>query len=100
LSFGSESGDLSSLTKAAECLSCEDDELKAGIKEFADHGLSFPKARYEAVKKYKGDSVSEVLKSANNILAVEYLKQLLRTESKIEPVTVKRYGTGYHDKGS
>jgi predicted nucleotidyltransferase len=97
LSFGSESGDVAALTKAAEYLSYEDDCLKSGIKEFADQGISFPKARYEAVKKYAGDAHAGVLKSANNILAVEYLKQLHITKSKIEPVTVERYGTGYHD---
>ena len=100
LSFGSEAGELSALNGAAEYLSCEDEELKNSIKEFADQGMSFPKARYEAVKKCRGDSYSDVLKSANNILAVEYLKQLHLTGSKMEPVTVKRYGTGYHDKDS
>jgi predicted nucleotidyltransferase len=98
LSFGSEAGELSALSDAAKYLSFEDEELKNSIKEFADQGMSFPKARYEAVKKCKGDSYSDVLKSANNILAVEYLKQLHLTESKMEPMTVKRYGTGYHDK--
>lgn len=98
LSFGSETGELNTLQKAAEYLSAEDDQLKAGIKEFSDLGLSFPKARYEAVKKHMGPSYSEVLKTANNILAVEYLKQLFITKSEIVPLTVKRYGTGYHDK--
>lgn len=99
LSFGSEAGELSLLSGAAEYLSHEDEELKNSIKEFADQGLSFPKARYEAVKKCMGTAYSNVLMSANNILAVEYLKQLHLTGSKIEPMTVKRYGTGYHDKG-
>jgi predicted nucleotidyltransferase len=62
--------------------------------------MSFPKARYEAVKKCRGVTVSDVLKDANNILAVEYLKQLRLTGSRIEPVTVKRYGTGYHDQNA
>ncbi|HVI42131.1 MAG TPA: nucleotidyltransferase [Anaerovoracaceae bacterium] len=100
LSFGSEAGDLSALSGAAEYLSYEDEELKNSIKEFADQGISFPRARYEAVRKCKGEIYSDVLKSSNNILAVEYLKQLYLTKSSIEPVTVKRYGTGYHDKGS
>ena len=98
LSFGSEAGDLEMLSKAAEYLSKESEQLKSGIKEFSGQGISFPKARYEAVKKIMGDSYADVLKSANNILAVEYLKQLYLTESRIMPVTVMRYGTGYHDK--
>ncbi|HWQ80382.1 MAG TPA: nucleotidyltransferase [Anaerovoracaceae bacterium] len=100
LSFGSEAGELDALTEAAEYLAYENEELKESIREFADKGVSFPRARYEAVKKCRGDSCSHVLKSANNILAVEYLKQLHLTKSRIEPLTVKRYGTGYHDEGS
>jgi predicted nucleotidyltransferase len=100
LSFGSEAGDLNALSQAAEYLAHEDEELKLSIREFADQGMSFPKARYEAVKKCRGASISDVLKDANNILAVEYLKQLHLTESRIEPITVKRYGTGYHDKNA
>lgn len=100
LSFGSEAGDLAVLSEAAEYLAHEDEELKTSIREFADQGMSFPKARYEAVKKCRGASLSEVLKDANNILAVEYLKQLRLIGSLIEPVTVKRYGTGYHDKNA
>ncbi len=98
LSFGSEAGDLGALSKAAEYLAYEDEELKTSIREFADQGMSFPKARYAAVRKCRGEAVSDVLKDANNILAVEYLKQLYITGSRIEPITVKRYGTGYHDQ--
>jgi predicted nucleotidyltransferase len=98
LSFGSESGELSPLAAAAEYLSHEDEALQNSIREFADQGVSFPRARYEAVKKCKGAVYSDQLKSANNILAVEYLKQLHLTGSRMTPVTIKRYGTGYHDK--
>jgi predicted nucleotidyltransferase len=98
LSFGSEAGELSALERAAEYLVCESQELKNSIREYADQGMSFPRARYEAVKKCMGTGYSDVLKSANNILAVEYLKQLRLAGSSIVPVTVKRYGTGYHDK--
>ncbi|MDD2190162.1 MAG: nucleotidyltransferase [Eubacteriales bacterium] len=98
LSFGSEAGQLSLLNKIADYISNESDQLKAGIKEFADRGYSFPRARYEAVKQCMGKECANTLKSANNILAVEYLKQLNITGSRIEPLTVKRYGTGYLDK--
>jgi predicted nucleotidyltransferase len=98
LSFGSESGDLAVLKKTAAFLTCETEELKAGIKEFSDQGISFPKARYEAVKRCIGEKGAEVLKNSNNILAVEYLKQLKLRNSAMEPITVTRYGTGYHDK--
>lgn len=98
LSFGSEAGQLSELVRTAEYIAFESHELKNSIRDYADQGMSYPRARYEAVKKCMGAGYSEVLKSANNILAVEYLKQLRLVGSAIEPVTVKRYGTGYHDR--
>ncbi len=100
LSFGSEAGNLSTLSDAAEYLSNESVAFKSDIKEFSRQGISFPKARYEAVKKCMGDSCADALKSANNILAVEYLKQLRVTKSEITPLTIKRFGTGYHDKNT
>lgn len=98
LSFGSEAGELSALKMAADFLSQESDQLKVAIKEFANQGLSFPRARYEAVKQCMGGVCADVLKGSNNILAVEYMKQFNLTNSRIEPFTVKRYGTGYLDK--
>jgi predicted nucleotidyltransferase len=98
LSFGSEAGDLSALSKAADYLAYEDEALQDSIREFADKGLSFPRARYEAVKKCGGEACADTLKGSNNILAVEYLKQLRLAGSRIEPLTVKRYGTGYLDQ--
>ncbi len=100
LTFGSETGNLKALAAAAEYLSHEDEELKNSIREFADQGLSYPRSRYEAVKKCRGTACSDVLKGANNILAVEYLKQLNLTDSRIMPFTVQRYGTGYHDQNT
>ncbi|WP_432629897.1 tRNA(Met) cytidine acetate ligase [Brotaphodocola sp.] len=37
------------------------------------------------------------LSSPNDILGVEYLKALIRTDSSIEPFTIRREGQGYND---
>ncbi|MGI6731198.1 MAG: nucleotidyltransferase [Anaerovoracaceae bacterium] len=100
LSFGSESGDLELLSEAALHLAEEGPVLQNYIKEFTSLGYSFPKARFEAVKKYCGEQCAQVIKDANNILAVEYLKQLKRTSSDISPLTIRRFGPGYHDKST
>ncbi|MBR0596536.1 nucleotidyltransferase [Sinanaerobacter chloroacetimidivorans] len=99
LSFGSEIGSITRLAEAANHLAAETPELSELIRSFADLGISYPKARYEALKEYTDPQTAEVLKEANNILGVEYLKQLQQTKSRIQPITIKRYGTGYHDKG-
>ena len=40
-----------------------------------------------------------LLSSPNNILGVEYLRALLRLQSSIRPVTIRREGDGYHETG-
>ena len=40
---------------------------------------------------------SNVLSSPNNILGIEYIKALKKYKSKIEPVAISRFETGYND---
>jgi len=96
ISFGSESGDLEDLTKTADVVSSESPGFKKAIKENLEKGLSFPKARALAVKEEAGEEAAGILDSPNNILAVEYLKQLKLTGSDIIPITVKRKGRGHN----
>ncbi len=98
LSFGSESGDLERLKEVACFLSHETEEFKDQLKSNLSKGLSYPKARSEAVKECLGEEASENMLQPNNILAIEYLKQLYLTHSDIIPVTVKRYASNYHDQ--
>lgn len=97
LSFGSESGDLSLLKNAALFLSQETHEFKLSLKNNLSTGCSYPRARSEATKECLGEKYSELLFNPNNILAIEYLKQLYLTDSNIIPITVKRYAASYYD---
>ncbi len=98
LSFGSENGDISRLIDAASILAIENPKLGQFIKEEMGKGLSFPKARYEGLRRYAGDQISEAIKGSNNILAVEYLKQCIKTKSLMTPITIKRFGSDYDEK--
>ena len=40
----------------------------------------------------------DVLSSPNNILGIEYIKALLRLNSSIKPVSIKRVGAAYHEQ--
>ncbi|MDR0570686.1 MAG: nucleotidyltransferase [Clostridiales Family XIII bacterium] len=95
ISFGSESGDMAALWEVAEILSRETEEFKRHLKEAADSGLSFPAARQAAVEKVAGGAAAGLLLNPNNILAIEYLKQIKRQGAALAPVTVKRRGAGY-----
>ena len=56
--------------------------------------MLFPKARETAVRDFIPNGI---LSMPNNILAVEYIRALMRKNSKIKPITLKRDGAGYHD---
>jgi len=88
LSFGSECGDICLLTGAAEAAAvcAASPELKAMLEK----GASYPSAMSQLVMQKYGSSVSEVLDSPNNTLAVEYIKALSALNSDIRPFTVKR----------
>ena len=55
-----------------------------------EKGASYPSAMSQLVMQKYGSSVSEVLDSPNNTLAVEYIKALSALNSDIRPFTVKR----------
>ena len=115
LCFGSESGEISALKELAEILVEEPEEYKKLLKSFLSEGLTFPVARSQALTEYfknprnfNGDDfdgvltpllneVTQILNTPNNILGIEYCKALLRLNSRIRPVTIRREGMGYHE---
>ena len=101
LSFGSESCDLEVLEKIADILIQEPPEFKTLLEHELSKGVSFPKARENALLMYLNDirKYANILSSPNNILAIEYLKALKKTKSKIKPMAIKRVNVGYNDLG-
>lgn len=106
LCFGSECGELAPLWRAARLLSCEPEAFQTLLKEYVSQGISFPQARQLAMEQwFKKDANGEanapwgtLLSTPNNILAIEYLKALLRQNSRMTPYTILRQGRGYHDQ--
>lgn len=90
--FGSESGNASILMEIADILVNEPAWYSSSLKEHLKNGMSFPAARAAALPKYQ-----DILSEPNNILGIEYCKALLRLNSNITPITIKRQGAGYHD---
>ena len=105
ISFGSECGDISLLDTIAQTLIRDTNKLDPLIKNFLKQGLSFPRARQQALIDFLSSSVSskvyydlkETLESPNNILGIEYLKALHTLNTSISPFTVKRANSNYHD---
>lgn len=97
LSFGSESGKLDELIMIAKEITNESAEFKESLKKYLDLGLSYPRARQGALEQCLGKEATELIRGSNNILGIEYLKQLDLLNSNIQPVTIGRRGAAYVD---
>ena len=99
LVFGIEEENLEKLQTIADVLVNEDNEFKRNIKEELDKGNSYPKAREIVLKKVlSSENVENIMQKPNNILAIEYLKALKTTNSKIKPIAIKRKNTMHNDE--
>ncbi|HHT98359.1 MAG TPA: nucleotidyltransferase [Clostridiales bacterium] len=103
LCFGSESGDLKSLNSINNIIKENKESLDLNIVKYLKQGFSFPSSRQKALNDIANNNcnlitLNKEISSPNNILSIEYLKALDTFNSKIEPVTIKRYGSDYHDK--
>jgi len=103
ISFGSECGEIEPLLKIAEILTDEPLEFKKYLKFFLNEGLPYHLCRKNALSKYiEANNLKinlEILNTSNNILSIEYLKNLLRTNSKTKPYTIKRE-ISYHSSST
>lgn len=94
LFFGSEEGNVEPLKEIAKLSLSESEEFKAELKKKLASGLSYPKALSEV---YSALGFNESISAMpNNILGIEYIKALLKTNSAIVPATIKRMGA-FHD---
>ncbi|MDR1042694.1 MAG: nucleotidyltransferase family protein [Clostridiales Family XIII bacterium] len=100
LSFGSESGDIGTLSEVAALLAEDSESLNEAIREGMGAGSCYPVAREAAVAGLLGAGVARLMKDPNNLLAIEYLKELMLLGSGIAPITVKRAAAGVGDVNS
>lgn len=97
IAFGSESGDIERLSKLAYILCDNEDMLYKEISKCTANGISYAAARQKTVEKLMDKDTAAMLTSSNNILAVEYLKAIIKNNYAIKPYTVQRQGDSYND---
>ena len=97
IAFGSESGDIERLSKLAHILCDNEDALYKEISKYTANGISYAAARQKTVEKLTDKDTAAMLTSSNNILAVEYLKAIIKNNYAIKPYTIKRQGDSYND---
>lgn len=98
LVFGAESDDLTTLKNIAALLVDEPHNYRSALKNELSQGVSYAAARCKAIGRTLGETAEVIIKQPNNLLAVEYLKALIRLNSSIEPVLIRRRGAGHHSE--
>ena len=98
LAFGSESGDVNFLYSVAENMLSSEfyNSLKKLMSDDEKKNLGYPKLCEIAYKQLFSYELGESFFSPNNILAIEYIKALIKTKSNIIPYTTKRIGANYN----
>ena len=99
ISFGAETSNIDILDKIATVLYNEPKEYKNLLSHELHKGISFPKARENALMMYLNDirKYVNILSSPNNILGIEYLKALKKYNSNITPISIPRFEAYHND---
>ncbi len=100
IAFGSENGDIDRLCEIAENMLSDDFASSLGkLLSSPEHrGIGYPSLCELAYSDAFGKLLSSSFFTPNNILAIEYIKALIKSKSSIIPYTEKRVGAGYNDK--
>ena len=101
LCFGAECDNLELLMKIAEIITSEPADYKNILRDAMKSGHSYPAARNKAIisccPEIPADELTDILTSPNNILAIEYLSALIKTNAKLKPIIIRRTAADYHD---
>nr|WP_042224100.1 nucleotidyltransferase [Oceanobacillus manasiensis] len=96
--FGSESGNTTDFTNSYEFLKGREEPYRKTLKVELAKGLSFPEASRQAYHQIGLSHERIDLTKPNNILGYSYVKTILENDYNIEPFTIKRSNSGYHDE--
>ncbi|MGN0498875.1 MAG: nucleotidyltransferase family protein [Acutalibacteraceae bacterium] len=88
--FGSECGDIGLITECAKALLSE--EFKAAASNNVNNIHSYAAAVQQSVIETAGEECGKILSSPNNLLAVEYVKELIAQDVGIQAETISRTG--------
>ncbi len=100
LAFGTETDDLAALNNITNVLYNEPKEYVAILNHELSTGISYPKARENALMMYLNNikRYANILSGSNNILAIEYLKAIKRLKTDIKPYAIQRKNVYYNDE--
>ena len=83
--FGSESNNINELINLVN-IQLNNKEYDSLVKKYLDEGINYPTAMSKALKNISGKTVD----TPNDILGLCYVKEIIKNEFNIKPVTIKR----------
>lgn len=92
LVFGSETNDVELLKKIVR-ITNENKDYQDKIKHYLDKGYNYPKSCSLALK----DIFKTTINKPNDVLALEYVRNIININSKIKPISIKRTNN-YHEE--
>ena len=95
LSFGAENADTDILSACAKVLLDEPPAFKDALQGKLKKGHSYAAACTAALTS-QVPAAADILGTPNNTLAIEYIRSLLKLNSSIKPIAVKRSDNGYN----
>lgn len=95
--FGSENDNIDTLINIAQFLILNDSKIQSEIKFELKKGNSYAISRENALLKYLNLEQISNLKLPNNILGIEYIKNLFLLKSNIKPFCIKRIGANFNE---
>lgn len=94
--FGSESGDAGPLIELASAVRDEPERFQAALQEELKRGLPYPAAYSAAAARYAPGPAARLIAEPNNSLGFHYILAMLRMNSRMQPLTIRRVKAGYN----
>ena len=91
LVFGSECNDVTLLKEMAN-IQLNNPEYDNKVKEYMDKGYNYPTSMSKAIN----DLLGKIINLPNDILGISYIKEIIRQETHITPITIQRTNN-FHD---
>ena len=91
LVFGSECNDVTLLKEMAN-IQLNNPEYDNKVKEYMDKGYNYPTSMSKAIN----DLLGKIINLPNDILGISYIKEIIRQETDITPITIQRTNN-FHD---
>jgi len=96
LAFGCETADMEKLTAVAQSLNTP--ETQALISAEMEKGVPYGLACQRGLDQALGEGIGTILKTPNNLLAIEYLRAIARLDAPMTPLPTLRRGVDHHSR--